>query len=122
EDSFLQLVRQTAPEMASRVKTVKGFYDRTLNATTASRIRERASLVTVDCDLYESAVPVFKFIEGFVEQGTVIYIDDFWVGYKGSPREGVAKAFNEYRSASRFDFADWGRVGGWGHAFVVQAR
>jgi len=133
EEDFLGIVRRDIPQMMGQVRTVKGFFDQTLTDACRDRVRDdcaaanmrkdnRAALVTVDCDLHESAVPVFSFIEGVIDQGSVIYIDDYWVGYAGSPREGVARAFQEYRERSRFDFVDWGRIGGWGHSFVAQRR
>lgn len=127
EQDFYALIGHSVPELQERVHTSKGFYDQSLTPALAERLAKdgkdvHASLVTVDCDLYESAKPVFTFIEGFLAQGSVVYIDDYWVGYRGSEREGVARAFREYRAESRFDFADWGRVGGWGHAFIAQSR
>jgi hypothetical protein len=42
-----------------------------------ARKDSRAALVKVNCDLSESAVPVFAFIEDLTDQGSVIYIDDY---------------------------------------------
>ena len=133
EEEFLGIIRHDVPQMMPQVRTCKGFFDASLTDARRELVRQdcaannmrkdpRAALVTIDCDLYESAVPIFPFIEGLIDQGSVIYIDDYWVGYQGSPREGVARAFQEYRERSRFDFTDWGRIGGWGHSFVAQAR
>jgi hypothetical protein len=119
EADFLALIKRDVPQMMGQVRTVPGFFDKSLPA---AQIEGRAALVNIDCDLYESAVPIFPFIEGLIDQGSVIYLDDYWVGYKGSPKEGIARAFKEYRERSRFDFVDWGRIGGWGHSFVAQTR
>lgn len=64
------------------------------------------------CDLYESAIPVFNFIEPLIQEGTVIYIDDYFAGFKGSPATGPARAFHEFESKSRFKFAQHMQVGG----------
>lgn len=133
EEDFRETIRRDVPHHLHKTRTVAGFYDQSLTPETAAEVRTfctqtngrkdpRASLVTVDCDLYESAVPVFQFIDDFIDQGSVIYIDDYWVGYSGNPNEGVAKAFKEYKTTSEFDFVDWGRIGGWGHSFVAQRK
>jgi hypothetical protein len=133
EAEFLSIVRHDAPHMMSQVRTVPGFFDTSLTTACREQVRtdcsasnarrdSRAALVNIDCDLFESAVPIFPFIEELIDQGSIIYMDDYWVGYGGSPKEGVALAFREHRERSRFDFVDWGRIGGWGHAFVAQAR
>jgi hypothetical protein len=124
EAEFLAIIKHDVPQMMGRVRTVPGFFDKSLTESCQDKVgaEGRAALINIDCDLYESAVPIFPFIEGLIDQGSVIYLDDYWVGYKGSPKEGVAKAFAEYRERSRFDFVDWGRIGGWGHSFVAQER
>jgi hypothetical protein len=133
EAAFLEIVKQDVPQMMSQVRTIPGFFDRSLTPQCRERVRDdcsannmrkdcRAALINIDCDLYESAVPIFPFIDGLIGQGSIVYMDDYWVGYGGSPKEGVARAFHEYRKLSCFDFVDWGRIGGWGHAFVAQAR
>jgi len=105
-----------------RVETVKGFYSDSLTPQLRDRFRDeeaKAALVTVDCDLYESAVPVFSFIEPQLQEGTVIYIDDLFAGYKGSPDKGVARAFREFRQRSRFQFIRHIEVGWWGRSYIA---
>ena len=63
-----------------------------------------ASLINIDCDFYKSAVPVFKFIEDFLQEGTILYLDDYWVGYKGNPNKGVSGAFKEFAKETNFKF------------------
>ena len=49
-----------------KVNCVKGFYDQNLTQDFLEnylRENNKASFIAIDCDLYESAVPVFKFIE-----------------------------------------------------------
>ena len=88
EEAFRQLVEDHGI-YASNVHTVKGFYQDSLTETLQSRMLadgSKIAIVCLDCDLYESAVPIFHFIEPFIQEGTVIYIDDYLVGFKGSPR------------------------------------
>ena len=75
----------------------------------------------IHCDLYESAVPVLKFLEPLLQEGSVLYLDDYFVGYRGSPRQGVARAFHEMERVSRFAFAPHLQVGWWGRSFIAYA-
>ena len=86
------------------------------------RIRDQEAKIAfacIDCDLYESAVPVFRFIEPLLHEGTVVYIDDLFVGYKGSPAKGVARAFLEFQAKSRFSFVHHMDVGWSGRSYIA---
>lgn len=121
EDDFHRIVRGHGI-YADKVKTLKGFYDRTLTPELQGRFRDgeaKIAFACIDCDLYESAVPVFKFIEPLLQEGSVIYIDDLFVGYKGSPAKGVARAFLEFQAGARFKFVRHMDVGWWGRSYIV---
>ncbi len=108
-----------------QVEIVKGFYNKSLTLELKQQFIERnikAALITVDCDLYESAVPVFQFIEPFLQEGTIIYIDDWFAGYKGSPCQGVSCAFNEFIETSDYHFADFLSVGWFGRSFIAYKK
>ena len=49
----------------SRLNTVKGFYELSLNKKLAAKFKKKATFIYVDCDLYKSTVPVLKFIKSF---------------------------------------------------------
>jgi hypothetical protein len=105
-----------------RVTPIKGFYGDSLTKELQRRFLDQESkiaLATIDCDLYESAVPVFNFIEPLLQEGSVLYIDDLFAGYKGSPAKGVAKAFREFRARSRFRFVRHLDIGWWGRSYIA---
>jgi hypothetical protein len=121
EGEFLSLVREHGI-LVDRVRTVKGFYRDTLTPALRDRFLEgenKIALVTIDCDLYESAVPVFAFIEPLLQVGSVVYVDDLFAGYKGAPTEGVARAFLEFQRKSRWSFVRHLDVGWWGRSYVT---
>ncbi|MFN8391621.1 MAG: TylF/MycF/NovP-related O-methyltransferase [Bdellovibrionota bacterium] len=121
EEEFRRLVTSLGV-YTDKIHTYKGFYQKSLTSQLQSELFERgvrASMICVDCDLYESAVPVFKFIEPFLQPGTLIYIDDYHVGYKGSPFAGVGKAFKELQERSEFTFAQFLPIGGFGMSFIT---
>lgn len=99
EETFVQLV--TAAGMPrDRLKTVKGFYDASLTDELKSRLLPaKAAMVYVDCDLYQSTVPVLRFIKDFLQPGTVIVFDD-WFCFHGDPMRGEQRAWEEFRAAN----------------------
>lgn len=106
---------------ADRVETFEGYYNESLTKELQRRLLSRGShiaLVTIDCDLYESAVPVFEFIEPLLQEGSVVYLDDLLVGYKASPTKGVARAFLEFQQKSRLAFARHMDIGWWGRSYI----
>jgi len=121
EEEFHRIVREHGI-YADRVHTVKGFYDQSLAPELQVRFRDteaKIALACIDCDLYESAVPVFRFIEPLIQEGTLLYLDDLLVGYKGSPAKGVARAFLEFQVRSRFRFLRHMDVGWWGRSYIA---
>jgi hypothetical protein len=121
EAEFMRLVKEHGLYV-DRVKTIKGFYAETLTAKLRQQMldqHQRVAFVNVDCDLYESAVPVFEFIDPLMQEGTVVYIDDLFVGHCGSPARGVAKAFLEYQRRTRWRFIRHLEVGWWGRSYIV---
>jgi len=119
-DTFMETVRGHGIYV-DQVIPVEGFYDTSLTRDLQRDMLSkgsRASLINVDCDLYESAVPVFEFIEPFLQEGTVIYLDDAFAGYKGSPERGTMKAFREFAPRSAFKFVAHMNIGWWGRSYI----
>lgn len=120
-DEFMRLVNEHGV-YTERVTPIKGYYADSLTKELQTRFRDneqKIALATIDCDLYESAVPVFNFIEPLLQEGSVLYIDDLFAGYKGNPTKGVARAFREFRARSRFKFTRHLDVGWWGRSYIA---
>ncbi|MGO9397879.1 MAG: TylF/MycF/NovP-related O-methyltransferase [Xanthobacteraceae bacterium] len=121
EETFLQHVREHGVYV-DRVKTIKGFYADSLSPALRREYIESArkiALVNIDCDLYESAVPVFKFIDPLLQEGAVVYVDDLFAGHKGNPHKGVARAFLEWQKGSRWKVIRHLDIGWWGRSYIV---
>jgi hypothetical protein len=69
--------------------------------------------------LYNSAKDVFKFIENYIQHGTIIYLDDVFAGFKENSDGGVKKAFEEFKTSSRYKYTNHLNVGWWGQSFVA---
>jgi hypothetical protein len=121
EESFFKIVNKHNI-YRENIYAYKGYYNDTLNNELSNQIKNKgglASLICIDCDLYESAVPCFSFIENMIQEGTVIYIDDYWSGYKGNPNKGVSRAFNEYKISSNWMFGEYLDIGAFGKSYIA---
>jgi len=84
-----------------RLEFVEGWYDKTLNEQTRKRLRiKKAAVIWVDCDLYESTVPVLDFVTDYVQTGTIICFDDFYC-FRGNPNRGESLAFKEWLARNK---------------------
>ena len=121
EEEFIKLVNNHGV-FADKVITFPGFYKDSLTDNLVKEMSAKKSKVfmaCVDCDLYESAVPVFQFLEHFLQEGAILYLDDYWSGYKGNPTKGVSKAFREFEKETKWKFEEYLPVGAAGKAFMT---
>jgi Macrocin-O-methyltransferase (TylF) len=124
EDDF-RVVITAHGIFCERVHTVPGFYNESLTALLQQNLldqEQRIAFVNVDCDLFASAVPVFEFIEPLLQEGSLIYLDDYFVGYRGSPKKGVAGAFWQFVNTGRWNVQEFQNVGAWGKSFIVYPK
>jgi hypothetical protein len=94
ESDFVRTVRRDGMP-AHLLRTFPGFYRDSLTPTLAQALSEKAAVVYVDCDLYESAKDVLNFIPKFLQVGTVIVFDD-WDCYWSDPERGERRAWREF--------------------------
>lgn len=104
----------------NRIITVPGFYQDTLNSETKKKLNiGKAAIVYVDCDLYESAVPVLNFIADYLQDGTILIFDD-WFLFRGRPDRGEQRAFNEWlKNNPRVAAAEFFKYGWHGNSFII---
>ena len=103
-----------------RVSLTKGWFSHTLTATKRDELGVKsAAIVFVDCDVFESTVPVLEFIEPILADGAVVVFDD-WYSFKNKAEFGEQKAFAEWLARNRhFEAAPYKDVGWGGKAFIV---
>ena len=104
----------------SRVEIVSGWFEETLTAQTAESLGLRkAVFVNIDCDLYESTLPVLEFVTPLLQTGTILYFDD-WFSYRGSMDHGEPRAAREWlQRHPTIRLVDYRNVGITGKMFVV---
>jgi O-methyltransferase len=107
----------------SRVITVPGMYDKSLVPAVKSQHQlRRAAMIMIDCDLYESTVPVLDFITDLVGQGTIIIFHD-WFRFKGDPRQGEQRACSEWLARNpQLELIEYWREGPQAMSFLVNLR
>jgi hypothetical protein len=101
----------------SRATLIPGFFDSSLTSEVKRQhAMGPAALVMVDCDLYQSTVPVLSFVRDLIQNGTIILFDD-WFCYGGSEDEGEPRALSEFlggnpewRAEHVFDYPRFGRA------------
>ena len=98
-----------------------GLFADTLRACVPSKY-QKAALVHIDCDLYESTREVLDGIEPILQSGALLLFDD-WFHYKGDPRRGEARAFHEFlASHPAWGSQPYRQYGVFGKAFVLYRK
>lgn len=122
EDRFKANLKNQGVDL-SAVLTVPGFYDKTLNADTKAKLGLRkAAMVMIDCDLYESTMPVLDFLTDLVGQGTIIIFDD-WFRFRGSPEHGEQRACREWLAKNpHLELIEYWREGPQAVSFLVNMK
>ena len=60
----------------NKVNVVKGFFQNSIKTSKMQEI-SNVSFAFIDCDIYESSIPIFQYLEEKVSLGGFIMIDDF---------------------------------------------
>ena len=120
EIEFLNLLISYG-QSTERVELVRGFYEKSLTKSLAMRFvneNVKASLITVDCNLYESYKSVFAWVDQFMQPGTVLYLDDLNT-FRAQPDQGPKLAFNEYKEQADWKFEPFLSIASCGQSFIV---
>lgn len=80
----------------NRVMIVKGWFDETLKSDNPqTSVLEKVAAAWIDCDLYESTVPVLDFLTNRLSVGSVLLFDD-WRCYRNLSDFGQQRACREW--------------------------
>lgn len=120
ESNFLKNLNEHKVDL-NRVVTVPGFFNKSLTPSLKTKYNiKKASVVWVDCDLYESTVPVLNFITDIIDTGTLIVFDD-WFSFAGDLYSGEIRAVNEWLDKnSNIRLEHYKDFGTSGRIFLVQ--
>jgi len=80
------------------VRTVKGWFSESLTDEMAARHGiDKVAAAWIDCDLYESTVPVLRFLTPRLLTGSVLIFDD-WRCFHNIPVRGEQRAVHEWQA------------------------
>lgn len=97
EEDFVRNLKRAGVNL-DRVTLVKGWFDQSLTPENAAQHGiDKVAAAWIDCDLYESTVPVLKFITPRLSTGSVIAFDD-WRCFRNSPDFGEQRACREWQA------------------------
>lgn len=121
EDSFRQFLQANGIDLG-RVRIYKGWFDDALSERAPATLQQdKIAVAWVDCDLYESAVPVLNFLTPRLQIGSVLVFDD-WGCYRNLPNYGEQRACAEWLAAyPQLRLAPLLSYGWMGRVFTVTA-
>lgn len=100
---------------AERLTVTEGLFDASLPKADKHRI----AVAWVDCDLYESTVPVLDFLTTQLQDGSVLVFDD-WFCFHGRPDRGEQRACREWLDANpEISLVPWRDFHWAGRSFLV---
>ncbi len=119
EEEFLERMQDAGVDL-SRVRTVKGWFDKTLSPPdTKKHGLEKVAAAWIDCDLYKSTVPVLDYLTSRLITGSVIAFDD-WKCFRNQPDYGEQRAAAEWLEANpQIQLRELFSYGWYGMVFTV---
>lgn len=118
-DEFLHQIKRHVRDPA-KLHVIKGWFSDTLiEGNPALHGLDKVAIAWVDCDLYESTVPVLDFLTHRLQDGSQIFFDD-WFCFNGHPDRGEQRACREWLQRNpQIRLAPHSRFGWGGQSFVV---
>lgn len=107
----------------SRTHLIQGFFSESLDPNLIVRTKMRpVAVALIDCDLYESTVPVLNFLSGLLRHGTILLFDDYNC-FGASDEMGERRAFREFLAAhTEWDAVPFISFGWHGEGFRLISR
>jgi len=95
KESFMENLKRRGVSL-KKVTIIKGWFSDTLKEKNPDIAEiHHIAVAWIDCDLYESTVPVLKFLTSRVTTGSVIVFDD-WRCFRNQPDFGEQLACREW--------------------------
>jgi O-methyltransferase len=80
-----------------RVILVEGWFEDTLNDTPIQQFAiTRASVIMIDCDMYQSAKQALTFCGPLIQDVAIVFFDDWHAGDLAARNMGEKRAFDEF--------------------------
>lgn len=118
---FLSIVKSKTGKKINTNLIHVGFYNDVLPSL-STNFGDEIAMVHIDVDLYESTVPILKFVSNKLADGAVILFDDY---YCHSPNSnlGERRAFDDFISNNPKIFVThWKNYSTFGASFIVSKK
>jgi hypothetical protein len=100
------------------IKLVPGWFNESLTAEAKKSLElTTASIVYIDCDYYESAVPALEFVTDLLVDGSILIFDD-WFLFRGRSDRGEQRAFYEWRERHKIKTKEF--IPGTAMSFMIE--
>jgi len=119
QESFIKQIQYSGVDL-KKIVINPGFYNESLTKDfKVKNSLNAASIIMIDCDLYESTVPVLEFVTDLLQQGSILIFDD-WFAFRGDPSKGQQRAVSEWLSRNPdIMIRDYAYFGPSQRAFIV---
>ena len=100
---------------------IPGYYENSLTDSLHEQFHNKsAAIVYIDCDLYESTIPVLNFMRRYLVNGTIICFDDYY-NYKAAADQGEQRAMREFlQEHQEIQFIPYFDYSPLGKSFIVR--
>jgi O-methyltransferase len=124
--SILDFKKLIKPFVKKRnIEIIEGFYAKSLNKTLVNNYKKRKiklSMINIDCDLNQSVKESLNFALQFIQNGTVLYIDDYYLSHKGHPLKGNPKIVKDLLKKYKIIYEPWHICGSSGKSFLLYKK
>lgn len=86
----------------SQFELIESFYSK----LSASDLCNKAAVIHIDSDLYQSAIEALRLCKNMIQQGTVVMFDDYNC-FSASNNQGERKAMKEFSEETGIIFEPW---------------
>lgn len=101
-----------------KIHLVNGFFKDSLTSELMREKKlEKAAIINIDCDVYQSAKEALDFCTPLIQMGTILIFDD-WFLFKGNPQDGEQRAFYEWSSKTNHYWVEYDRYAVHGKVFL----
>lgn len=120
KEEFERILR-SANILPESVTLIEGWFNRSIAGREPADFGiGEIALANIDCDLYESTVPVLDFLAPGLQQGTILLFDD-WNCFRASGGHGQRLAVSEWLERNPdLGIETWHPYGWHGQSFICQ--
>lgn len=123
EQEFKKLISKFSKMI--EVKIYKGFYEKTLNKKLVSILKKKkikCSFINIDCDLEVSVQKSLDFALNFIQDGTILQVDDYYTTYKGNPTKGIPLVVKNLLKKHKLISENWSYSASCGKSFLLYKK